>query len=346
MTDYNIDFALESIDQKEDRFMFTAKSITKDFVCEKGLNRLAIDSVNKPVVWRHEHPIIPDFKNTHIYGTVLESKAEDGSIISKYEIYNHTNDHEKVREVIRKRYELEEPIKISMRFRQYDRGGSPIHYDVIEHSLTPTPACPECTMIDFINESDIMPDKTDEQIKAELEKIKALEADLTKKEKLLEDLEVKIVTLEESITKKDEVLSEKDKVLDEKETERKEILDKLLEINDKFNEQEKVVNELKEARKMDKLMPLVERAVKKDGEIMRSLYIKEAKTNEKAEEFLLERLKDLEKPKPMAEVTDLRVSADDSIIDEELEEEPVKNKRDIKAFKNMPPEFKKWYKGD
>ena len=48
----------------------------------------------------------------------------------------------------------------------------------------------------------------------------------------------------------------------------------------------------------------------------------------------------------MAEVTDLRESADDSIIDEELEEEPVKNKRDIKAFKNMPPEFKKWYKGD
>jgi DNA repair exonuclease SbcCD ATPase subunit len=298
------------------------------------------------VVWRHEHPIIPDFTKTHIYGTVLESEAEEGSILSKYEIYDHTDDHKKVREVIRRRYKLGEPIKISMRFREYSRGGSPIHYDVIEHSLTPTPACPECKMIEFINESDIMPDKTDEQIKAELEKIKALEADLTKKEKLLEDLEVKIVTLEKSITEKDEVLSEKDKVLDEKETERKEILDKLLEINDKFNEQEKVVNELKEARKMDKLMPLVERAVKKDGEIMRSLYIKEAKTNEKAEEFLLERLKELEKDKPMAEVTDLRESAEDSIIDEELEEEPIKNKRDAKAFKNMPPEFKKWFKGD
>jgi len=342
MTDYNIDFALEDIEVLEDRFMFTAKSITKDFVCEKGLNRLAQDSINKPVVWRHEHPIIPDFKNTHIYGTVLESKAEDGSIYSKYEIYNHTNDHKKVRDVIKMRKELGDPIKISMRFRQYERGGNPIHYDVIEHSLTPTPACKECKMIDFVNESDIMPE--DNKNAEELKKIKILEAELTKKEKLLEDLEVKIVTLEKSI-------SEKDKVLEEKEGERKEILDKLLELNDKFKEQEKVVDELKEARKMDELNPLIERAVKEDGELMRPLYTKEAKSLvkegkfEDAKKFLLERVKDLEKEKPMAEVTDLRESAE-SVIDEELEDEGLKSKRDKKAFRNMPPEFQKWFRGD
>lgn len=342
MTDYNIDFALEDIEILEDRFRFTARSITKDFVCEKGLNRLAQDSINKPVVWRHEHPIIPDFKNTHIYGTVLESKAEDGSILSEYEIYNHTDDHRKVREVIKKRHELGEPIKISMRFRQYDRGGSPIHYDVIEHSLTPTPACAECKMIDFVNESDIMPD--DNEKAEELKKIKALEAELTKKEKLLEDLEVKVVTLEKSI-------SDKDSLLEEKEGERKEILDKLLEVNKKLNEQEKVVDELKEARKMDELNPLIERAVKEDGELMRPIYTKEAKSLvkegkfEDAKKFLLERLESLEKDKPMAEVTDLRESAE-KVIDEELEDEGLRNKRDRSAFKNMPPEFSKWFKGD
>ena len=210
MDDFNVDFKLEKYEEVEEDFMFTAKSITKDFVCEKGLDRLAKDSLNKPLVWRHEHPVIPDFATTHIYGNVVESHVEEGGIISTYKVYGHTADHLKVRQVIKERHRLEEPIKISMRFRSYETSGAIIHYDVIEHSLTPTPACKDCKMIEFIHESDNMPETEQDKARAkDLEKIEALEEDLTKKEKLLEDLEIKISTLEASISEKEEEVEEK-----------------------------------------------------------------------------------------------------------------------------------------
>jgi len=343
MKNYNIDFLLESIETENDTFRFKAKSITKDFVCEKGLDRLAQDSPNKPLIWRHEHPLIPDFAKTqHIYGRVLESKAENGEIISEYELYNHTKEHEKVRKVVEERFKAKQPIKISMRFRQYERDGVPIHFDVIEHSLTPTPACAECKMIDILNESDIMPDEKDLKV---LEEIKKLEAELTKKDKALENLQVKLVTLEKDI-------ESKDKELESKEGEKKEILDQLLEFKDKLNEQTKFINELKEARKMDALSPLIVKLEKLDGEKMKSIYEKEAISLVKedkfkeAKKFLLERIEDLEKRELIKpETKDLSFSADES-VEKELEDEKVKTKRDREAFAFMPEEFKKKHFGD
>ncbi|MHA1748710.1 MAG: hypothetical protein ACTSYF_08755, partial [Promethearchaeota archaeon] len=129
--DKEIDLVLEEV-KTDDDFLFTAYSITKDFVQEKDLSILAEDSVGKPLVWRHEHPVIPKFSSTHIYGKVLDSTVKDGKLISTYKVYGHTKEHEKVRDVIKSRFELGDPIKISMRFREYHLDGNPIHYDVIE----------------------------------------------------------------------------------------------------------------------------------------------------------------------------------------------------------------------
>ena len=126
MDEFQVDFALEEITEEEGRFFFTARSITKDFVCEPGLDRISGDSSGKHLVWRHEHPIIPKFKTNHIYGTVLESNTKDGEIQSKYEVYGHTEDHLKARQIIKERHELGKPISISVRYRQYERDGDPM----------------------------------------------------------------------------------------------------------------------------------------------------------------------------------------------------------------------------
>ena len=129
MDDIKIDFSLESVDESNDKFIFTARSITKDFVCEEGLERLSKDSINKPLIWRHENPVNPKYSTHHIYGRVLESVAEKGEIISKYEVYGHTKTHEEIRDIIRKRNIINKPISISMRFREYTKEKKPIHYE-------------------------------------------------------------------------------------------------------------------------------------------------------------------------------------------------------------------------
>ena len=46
MVDYEIDFKLEKIDEVDNRFIFTAQSITKDFVKEEDLPLLGM-TLNK-----------------------------------------------------------------------------------------------------------------------------------------------------------------------------------------------------------------------------------------------------------------------------------------------------------
>jgi len=328
VVDQKVDLALEEVFEDNNRLTFTARSITKDFVCEKGLQRLAEDSKNKHLVWRHEHPLIPKYKTTHIYGRVLESQVINGQLMTKYELYNHTLEHKGVATDLKARDFINKPLSVSMRFRYYENNeGVPIHYDVIEHSLTPTPACKECVILDIKNEVNNMTE--------ELEKlIKELEAKLTKKDKVLEQLESKVTTLESDITVKD---SELEKAKEEKDK----FAEQLVSFKDKLNEQSKTIDELKESRRMDKLMPLIEKLLEHDGEEMKDLYLMKAKQDD-AEKFFKDRIakkdKELES-KPMAHTKSLGSTAQDSIKEKELEDEDLKKQRDAKAFENMPEAF-------
>ena len=344
--DYQIDLKLENIIEEDDRFLFTAVSITKDFVCEDGRERLASDSPGKHLVWRHEHPLIPKYNSTHIYGRVLESEAKDGGIFSKYEVYGHTNEHLKVREVIKKRFELGEPINISMRFRQYGEE-NPIHFDVVEHSLTPTPACKECKAIEILNESDNMEDK--EKLAKE---IKELEKQLTKKDELLESLEAKVVDATKQVEDKILELEGKDKELEEVGKSKKEITEQLLEFKDKLNDQTVMIEKLQEDNVMKGVQPLIESLLELDGKEMESIYlmkIKEAYKKSKLEndekifesclEFLEKRAKSLES-KAHAVITSLEDTATAAQLkDEKLEDDVTKKARDRQAFANMPDSF-------
>jgi len=340
--DFQIDFSLENFEETEDKFIFTAKSITKDFVCEKGLKRLASDSPGKHLVWRHEHPIIPKYKSTHIFGRVLESNVEDGYIVSRYEAYKHTTDHKKAIEDIKLRKKIEKPLSISMRYRQYGKE-NPTHFDVLEHSLTPTPACKECVVIDIQNERDKM-DK--EQIE---KRIKELEDELTKKDKTLEELESKIVTLEKESETKDEDIKAKDKELEDSKSENDKIVEQLLEFKDKLNEQKDMIDKLNSDLKFKEVEPLINQLVELDGNEMRDLYLMKVKQDfEKGKEFLMERIDELEKRGDVHAVTeDLAETANKAIGDESLEEdEKTRKKRDKSAFANMPIEFFKKRDGE
>jgi len=339
--DLIVDFALEDVEETEDKFIFTARSITKDFVCEKGLERISNDSPGKPLIWRHEHPIIPEFtKSTHIFGRVLESHVEKGDIFSKYQVYGHTQAHLDVRNIIKKRDELNKPIKISLRFRQYGPDESPIHFDVIEHSLTPTPACKECKVIDILNESDNMPEEEKDEYEQELMKsIRELEEKLTKKDKILEELESKIVTLEKTI-------EDSEKEIESERTEKDEISEQILELNDKVKEQSIIIDKLHEKIKMKEVEPVINNLIELDGKDMEELYrmkvrdsIADDKKFEEVKNFLSKRAKELESA-PHAQVEDLSSTAQKSQFkDEELEDEKQKAQRDVKAFANMPKEF-------
>jgi len=248
-----IEFSLESSEERDGKFFFTAKSLSDNFECEEGLKRLARASINKDLVWRHRHPIQNDNKENHIYGRVVEAHLEDGFLVSTYEVYDHTKEHLGFIELIKERHKIGDDLGISMHYRKYYNLKNEItHYDVFEHSGTPFPACEKCKTIDvgvktMTNENENeqkLEDKTekadaDEEI---LKKIEELEGMLNDKTEKLEQYKTKIESLELEMKKKSEEIVEKNKETQtveervlELETQidylkKKPIIDKLLEI--------------------------------------------------------------------------------------------------------------------
>jgi len=252
----SMDFNLESIEEKEGKFYFTAKSLSKNFECEDGLKRLARASLNKHLVWRHRHPIEHQHKENHVYGRVVEAQLEDGFIVSTYEVYNHTEDHLAFIEILKERDKLGDPLGISMHYRRYyNLKNEIIHYDVFEHSGTPFPACEACKTIEIGVKTMTNEKKLDKEIKEPedevkeedtdteiLKKITELEGMLNDKTEKLEEYKGKIESLELEMKKKSEEIdtkNEETKTVEERvlelETEisylkKKPILDKLLEL--------------------------------------------------------------------------------------------------------------------
>lgn len=344
LKEFKIDLSLEDFEESEDTYTFTAKSVTKDFVCEPGLERLTNDSPGKPVVWRHEHPVNPKYTKNHIYGRVLESHTEDGYFISKYQGYKHTKDHMKVLDIIKERDDINQPLSISIRYRQYGSDESPIHFDVIEHSLTPTPACKECVILDINNESENNMDE--KELQEKLKHIAKLEEQLTLKTKTLEEMETKIVSLETTVEEAEKAVETKDKELETEKVSKEELVKKVITFNDKLNEQGKMIDKLNEGLKLKEMEPLVTKLIELDGKSMESLYRMKAQNSlkdesfEETKKFFEERIKEKETAITVAIPKELRETALESQIrEEELEDEGIRTKRDRQAFANMPAEF-------
>ena len=344
MREFKIDLALENLEEFEDTYTFTAKTVTNEFVCEGGMKRLVADSPGKHVVWRHEHPVNPKYTKNHIYGRVLESHEEDGYFISKYQGYKHTPEHIKVLNIMKERDDINHPLSMSIRYRQYGSDNDPKHFDVIEHSLTPTPACKECVILDIKNESDNMIDE--KELQKKLKHIEKLEEQLTLKTKKLEQMETKLVSLEETVEKAQESIEIKDKQLEAEKSGNKDLMEKVISFNDKLNEQGKMIDKLNEGLKLKEFEPLLTKLVKLDGKNMESLYRLKAQNSlkdesfEETKKFFVDRINERETEVTSATPKDLyETAAEAQIRDEELEDDESKSQRDKQAFTNMPEEF-------
>lgn len=253
----SIDFSLESIEEKDGTFFFTARSLSKDFECEEGLERLARASINKHLVWRHRHPIEDVHKDNHVYGRIVEARLEDGYIVSTYEVYNHTADHLAFIEILKERDKIGEPLGISMHYRRYfNMKNEIIHYDVFEHSGTPFPACESCKTIEIgvrnmVNEGTDIKDKKKPEDKVKevnsddkiLKKIGELEEMLNDKTEKLEEYKGKIESLELEMKKKSEEIDDKNK-------ETKSVEERVLEL-------EKEISYLQKKPILDRILELV-----------------------------------------------------------------------------------------
>ena len=251
----NIDFSLESTEERDGTFFFTARSLSDNFECEEGLERLARASINKHLVWRHRHPIEDVHKENHVYGRVVKAEVTNGYIVSTYEVYNHTEDHLAFIEILKERDKLEDPLGISMHYRRYyNLINEIIHYDVFEHSGTPFPACESCKTIKvgvktMVNEKD-KKKKPEDKVENEedpdteiLKKIEELEGMLNDKKEKLEEYKGKLESLELEMKKKSEEI-------DKKNEETKTVEERVLEL-------EKEIGYLKKNPILDKLLELV-----------------------------------------------------------------------------------------
>lgn len=267
------DVRLQNFSEENGKFYVVAQALTKDFECETGLNALAKDGIRQAITYRHRHPIQKEHKNAHIFGRVVDAHVGD-SLIIKAEMYDHTQDHRDMIEIIKKRDFVNDPMGWSMHYRTYfNEEGKKYHWDVFEIAGTPIPACEKCKTISFgvetmANENkdpNQKEDKEDDELEGakEMEKalktIKELEARLNAKTESLEGLKTKIEKLESNIKVKDKELEEKgqesksleDRVLEMESTikylsEKKPVIDGILEANPEIDE-----HELKWLKSMD-----------------------------------------------------------------------------------------------
>jgi DNA repair exonuclease SbcCD ATPase subunit len=243
-------FSFEAVEEKDGKFFVIGKALSKDFECEAGLKSLANDIIKAPFVWRHRHPIEEKHNENHIYGRVQEAWVTDYLMV-KAEIYGHTQDHLALRELIKERAKVKNPLSFSMHYRTYfnEDKSKKIHWDVYELSGTPFPACKTCQIENFIGEQQ-MPEnekKELEQLETTVKKIKDLEDNLNAKTKSLEILQTEVKKLEAETKSKDQELEDKKKAT-------KSLEDRVLELENysKYLEQKKpVIDEILKLESLD-----------------------------------------------------------------------------------------------
>lgn len=301
--DNKIDLSLEKIVEEDGKFYFVGEALTLDYEDKDGLKILSDKLVNKHFTWRHRHPLQEIHKENHVYGIVRDSSVGE-KLMVKVEMYDHTEDHEKLIEDIKLRDFVSDPLSLSMHYRTYfNEEGEKMHYDVFELAGTPFPHCKECQIIKtgvmkLEKKEEIKQTKIKEEevkLSKTLEKIKELEKELDSKTKSFEELNCKFEKL--------------DKELEKKENKEKSLEDRLLELEStiKFLETKKPI--------LDKLLEADSSIDEKQSEWLKTENVS----------YLKNRLEEaLKKAESQIIVTELEETAGKAHIDKEEEEKKVK----------------------
>jgi len=230
--------------QLEDGDMLVkARTLHNSFLPEPWLSRLAKDSINQRILWRHRDPEGDDAG--HIFGRVLTADVKGDFIESYLRIFGGPEDspEKNLQNLIKLKFEDNDPIGISKGFiKYYNKNGEIRRVTSLEDSITYIPQCKSCKTIEVKMEMD------EKELKAQIKKLQnelnASKMELENKDNSLKEYEDKVKGFESKI----EEFEAKVKV---KETEKETLEDKLVGLSDK-------VKNLTEKLEYEGKKPLIE----------------------------------------------------------------------------------------
>jgi hypothetical protein len=177
-------------------------AMTTEYVSLVELERLAKQSPNAPVMYRHR---LPDGTNkTHIFGriqnnpiTIQDHINGQKKIVWEADMKERTESHKELKEWVKQLESDEKYVGVSPQFETYGNENNPDDAELLEWSVTPKPHCKVCEgRIKAMEEKEMIAKLTEMQ--STLENIKS-ERDTFKKK--FEDMEATAKAKEETIAK-------------------------------------------------------------------------------------------------------------------------------------------------
>lgn len=197
-----------------------ALSLHKIFLEEPWQSKLAKDSLNNRLIWRHKDPENPEHKG-FVYGRNLgETVLENGFSESWYRVFGGIEDgpEMKMQKLIKLSQDLGDPIGISKGFiKHYDKNGEIRRVVALEDSITYKPQCSQCITQEVVIQM---------EEKEMIEEIKKLQQEL-------DDTKLQLEAKDKTITDNEETVSKL-------ETERTAFKDKLEELESKLTDSKDV----------------------------------------------------------------------------------------------------------
>jgi len=174
--------------------LIKATSLHNKFLEEPWQSKLAKDSRNNRLLWRHRDPEHPKWQGLVFGRNLQETVLDDGFSESYYRVFGGPEDspYDKMQKLIKYRLELDEPIGISKGFiKHYDKNGEISRVIALEDSITYKPQCNQCLTQEVI-------------IQMEEKEMKEL---VKKLQQELNDTKLQLEAKDKSIAEKDETLT-------------------------------------------------------------------------------------------------------------------------------------------
>ncbi len=300
--------------QKGD-MLLRATSLTTDFLPEKWLNELAIDSINNRVDWRHKDPEVGGrFYGRNIYNQVIDGtgKNEGKKVIdSFYRIFGGPEGsyNDKMQRYIKLQDEHGHPVGISKSFivNRCPKNGEINRVFALEDSITYIPQCKTCKISEVYKMEGNDLENKEKEIKKLQDDLNSARLQLEEKDSAFDEMKAKVEKLESGIK--------------EKEDEKKSLEDRVVELSDNIKKLEaKMIAKERE--------PYIKRLEELESDKYLFSIIKERPIEE-----IDARIKKLEADKTGPKVTTTTI---DDEARNSLEEGSDKKSIGVGAFRNNP----------
>jgi len=215
--------------------LIRARSLHNVFLEEPWQSKLAADSQNNRLIWRHKDPEHPEHKG-YVYGRNLEEKVlEDGFSEAWYRVFGGPKDSPEMtmQKLIQLKEELGEPIGISKGFiKHYDKNGEIRRVVALEDSITYKPQCSQCTTQEVVIQMEEKEMK--ELVKKLQQELNDTKLQLEVKDKTIAEKDDSVIKLEAERTAFKDKLDELEAKLNGSKDEKSALENKFVELSDAF----------------------------------------------------------------------------------------------------------------